>query len=145
MIRHQLDECRWEGIEVRPYKEDGNVFKSVTRQTLFDGAHDLPVELRYFEVGSGGHSTLERHEHSHLVMIVRGSGQVLVGDSVSEIGMHDLVHIPPMTWHQFRATKGEDLGFLCVVNAERDRPQRPGETELAELSRDVNIAEFIQA
>lgn len=145
MIRHQLDECRWEGIEVRPYKEDGNVFKSVTRQTLFDGAHDLPVELRYFEVGLGGHSTLERHEHSHLVMVVRGSGQVLVGDSVSEIGMHDLVHIPPMTWHQFRATNGEDLGFLCVVNAERDRPQRPGEADLAELSRNGSIAEFIQA
>ncbi|HVT11294.1 MAG TPA: cupin domain-containing protein [Fimbriimonadaceae bacterium] len=145
MIRHQEDECRWEGVEVRPYKEDGNVFKSVTRQTLFEGAHDLPVELRYFEVGEGGHSTLERHEHSHLVMVVRGSGQVLVGDAISEIGMRDLVHIPPMTWHQFRATKGEPLGFLCVVNAERDRPQRPGEAEMAELSQDPNVAEFIRS
>ena len=30
-----------------------------------------------------------------------------------------------MTWHQFRATGGEPLGFLCLVRRERDKPQRP--------------------
>ncbi|HWD38955.1 MAG TPA: cupin domain-containing protein [Fimbriimonas sp.] len=144
MVRHRTEAFRWEGVDVHPYKEDSNIFRSVTRQTLFHGAYDLPVELRYFEVGQGGHSTLERHEHAHLVMIVRGSGQVLVGDKVTEIGTHDMVHVPPMTWHQFRATNGEELGFLCVVSAERDKPQRPGPCEVEELMADPAVGEFIR-
>jgi mannose-6-phosphate isomerase-like protein (cupin superfamily) len=143
MIRHHHD-FTWDGIDVHPYKEDGTVFKSVTRQTLFGGGHDLPVELRYFEVAAGGHSTLERHEHAHLVMIIRGSGQVLVGDTLTELGTNDLVQIPPMTWHQFRATKGEELGFLCVVSTERDRPQRPGPDELKAICLTDQISEFIR-
>ena len=38
-----------------------------------------------------------------------------------------------MAWHQFRATKGEPLGFLCMVNAERDRPQLPSADDVARL------------
>lgn len=134
----------WDGVDVHPYKEDGTLFKSVTRQTLFHGEHDLPVELRYFEVGADGHSTLERHEHSHLVTIIRGSGQVLVGETVTEIGLHDMVHIPPMTWHQFRATNGEPLGFLCIVNQERDRPQRPSEDQVAAWEASAELKGFVR-
>jgi quercetin dioxygenase-like cupin family protein len=134
----------WEGIQIHPYKEDGTLFKSVTRQTLFSGGHDLPVELRYFEVGVGGHSTLERHQHSHLVTIIRGSGRVLVGDEVTEVCCNDVVHIPPMTWHQFRPDPGEELGFLCIVSVERDRPQRPSEADLEHLNAQPEVAEFIR-
>ena len=74
-------------------------------------------ELRYFEVAPGGFSTLERHEHMHAVLILRGRGHCLVGGEVRPIETRDLVTVPPMTWHQFRATKGEPLGFLCMVNA----------------------------
>jgi len=144
MIRHHVKDFRWEGIDLLPYKEDGTIFKSVTRQTLFQGDHDLPVEYRYFEVGTDGHSTLERHQHAHVVIVIRGSGQVFVGDTVSDIGVHDLVQVAPMTWHQFRANRGEELGFLCLVSAERDRPQRPGPEELAELRRCACVAEFIR-
>ena len=38
-----------------------------------------------------------------------------------------------MTWHQFRATQGEPLGFLCMVNAQRDKPQLPTAEDLARL------------
>ncbi len=138
------DEFRWEGVDVLPYKEDGTIFKSVTRQVLFHGIENLPVELRYFEVGVDGHSTLERHEHAHLVVINRGSGRVLVGDKISEVGINDVVHIPPMTWHQFRATNGEPLGFLCVVAVDRDRPQRPDAEQVAELGQNKGVGEFIR-
>ncbi len=144
MIRRQGSGYTWEGVDVLPYKEDGSIFKSVTRQVLFHGEHDLPVELRYFEVGPGGHSTLERHRHAHVVMIIRGSGRVLVGDRISEIGLHDLVQVPPLTWHQFRASDHEPLGFLCVVNAERDRAQRPGPEEVEELKGRDEVARFIR-
>ena len=143
-VRRQTEPCRWEGIDVHPYKEDGTLFKAVTRQTLFKGGHDLPVEFRYFEVGAGGHSTLERHLHAHVVMVIRGGGEVLVGDEVFEIGMHDIVQIPPFTWHQFRARVAEVLGFLCIVNQERDRPQRPGAEELQDLRESEDVADFIR-
>jgi len=54
------------------------------------------------------------------------------------------VFIPPLTWHQFRANAGDVLGFLCVVNADRDRPQLPGEGDLAELRSDAAVADFIR-
>jgi mannose-6-phosphate isomerase-like protein (cupin superfamily) len=66
-----------------------------------------------------------------------------VGDKVREVGPHDLITIPSWTWHQFRATEGEPLGFLCMVNAERDRPPLPSEQELARLKAVPEIAEFL--
>lgn len=145
MVRRGKDDYRWEGVDVHPYKEEGGThFKGITRQTLYHGEGDLRVELRYFEIAPGGHSTLERHRHAHLVTILRGSGQVLVGDEISEIGERDVVTVPPFTWHQFRASRGEHLGFLCVVSADRDKPQRPGPAELAELRADAAVGEFVR-
>ena len=85
----------------------------------------LACELRYFEMDAGGYSTLERHEHAHAVMILRGQGECLVGTEVRTVKQFDLVSIPVLAWHQFRATADEPLGFLCMVNVMRDRPQLP--------------------
>jgi mannose-6-phosphate isomerase-like protein (cupin superfamily) len=74
----------------------------------------------------------------------RGSGQVFVGDTITPINTHDVVHIPPFTWHQFRATNGEELGFLCVVSMERDKPQRPTPENLDELGQIPGVTEFIR-
>lgn len=145
MIRHQTASYRWDGVEVHPYKQDGGThFKDITRQTLLTGRHDLAAELRYFEIQAGGHSTLERHRHTHQVMLIRGCGEVLIDQEITAVGQYDIIHIPPLTWHQFRATKGQPLGFLCIVSSERDKPQRPGPEELEELRRDEDVAEFIR-
>lgn len=144
MVRHECGDYTWEEVDILPYKEDGTHFKSITRQTLFRGDGDLPVEWRYFEIGAGGHSTLERHEHQHVVMILRGSGEVFVGDAITPIKERDLIHIPTLTWHQFRATNDEPLGFLCIVNNERDRPQRPCSAHLAALKSLPIVGDFIR-
>jgi mannose-6-phosphate isomerase-like protein (cupin superfamily) len=144
IIHRKAREYRWEGVEERPYKEDDRaLFRSITRQVLFSdpGMHG---ELRYFEVAAGGFSTLERHEHMHAVMILRGRGHCLVGNEVRPIETHDLVTVPPMTWHQFRATRGEPLGFLCMVNATRDKPQLPSADDLAKLQTDRTVAAFLR-
>ena len=143
MIRHSSN-YTWDGIDIHPYKEDGTHFKSIHRQTIFKGEGDLPVEFRYFEIAAGGHSTLERHQHTHLVMVIQGCGQVLVGDQITDIGMHDVVRVGPLTWHQFRATKGEKLGFLCLVSPDRDKPQRPGPVELDGLRASAKVGDFIR-
>ena len=56
----------------------------------------------------------------------------------------DLVTIPSSTWHQFRATEGEPLGFLCMVNVLRDRPQLPTDQELAALKSMPTVAAFLE-
>ncbi|KAI93973.1 cupin [Rhodomicrobium udaipurense JA643] len=133
---------RWDGVDLLAYKEEGAApFKAITRQVLFQRP-ELSCELRYFEMAPGGHSTFERHEHVHGVMIFRGRGLCLVGDEVREVAAPDLVFIPPMTWHQFRANAGEPFGFLCMVNAERDKPQLPTPGELAELKKNPAVAAF---
>ncbi len=134
---------RWDGVPVLAYKEAGSHFHDVTRQTLFDG-EGIGAELRYFEVGPGGWSTLERHEHVHAVLIVQGKGRALVGDRVIDLKPHDLVRVPPLTWHQFRAPPESALGFLCLVACGRDRPERPNDAALEALRTDPAVADFIR-
>ena len=142
--RPQMGEGRWDSVPVLAYKQVGAApFRDVTRQVLF---HDdaLACELRYFEVAAGGHSTLEKHAHVHAVMILRGRGHCLVGDEVFEVNTQDLVHIPPSTWHQFRATSEAPLGFLCMVNTQRDRPQLPTAEDLAQIAESPVARDFVR-
>jgi quercetin dioxygenase-like cupin family protein len=135
---------RWDGVAELPYKEDDRaLFKSITRQVLFSDP-ELHGELRYFEVAAGGFSTLERHQHMHAVLVLRGRGHCLIGGEVKALETRDLVTVPPLTWHQFRATRGEPLGFLCMVNALRDKPQLPTAEDLARLKADPAVAKFLR-
>lgn len=135
LVRKHTGDFHWEGVDVLAYKQEGAApFKDVTRQVLFDSV-DPPAQLRYFEVAAGGHTTLERHEHVHSVMVIRGRGECLVGDRAYEIHENDLVNVPPLTWHQFRAAQDAPLGFLCLVASKRDRPQLPSEHEVEAISR----------
>lgn len=144
MILKATGDYKWDDISVLAYKETGTNFKSITRQVLFDGLGDLPCQLRYFEVQSGGYSSLERHEHVHLVMILRGEGKVFLGDDVHVVAEQDVITIPPKMWHQFQASTDAPLGFLCLVNVERDKVQLPTEEDLAALKKDPKIAAFIK-
>jgi S-methyl-1-thioxylulose 5-phosphate methylthiotransferase len=142
-VHRKAKDFRWEGVEVLPYKEDERaLFKTITRQVLFCDP-EQQSELRYFEVAPGGFSTLERHEHTHSVLILRGRGRCLVGRDVRALNTNDLVAVPPMTWHQFRATEGEPLGFLCMVNTARDKPQLPSAEDLKALNADPVVAAFL--
>ncbi len=134
---------RWSGVELMHYKQEGSApFRDVSRQVLF-GADNLAAQLRYFEVAPGGYTTLERHQHAHAVLILRGGGRALVGTAILELAEHDLVTVPPLSWHQFRAPPDGPLGFLCMVNAERDRPQLPDPAQLEALRALPQIAAFL--
>jgi quercetin dioxygenase-like cupin family protein len=143
-VRKSRPDFTWEHTELLRYKVEGSApFRNVTRQVLFD---DIAggAQWRYFEVAPGGWSTLERHQHTHAVMVLRGRGRCLVGQQVREIAERDLVEIAPMTWHQFRAAEDAPLGFLCLVSCDRDRPQLPDAQQLRALRDDPAIAEFLE-
>lgn len=141
-IRRARGPGAWDAVERMPYKPGCSApFRDISRQLLFSDSA-LACELRYFELGPYGHSTLERHRHVHAVMVARGSGRVLVGEQVEPVATGDLVFVPAWTWHQFRADR-EPLGFLCMVNADRDRPQQPTPEELAALRALPPLAAFL--
>jgi mannose-6-phosphate isomerase-like protein (cupin superfamily) len=122
----RFDRYRWDSVETREYKTEGTHFREITRQTLLgEGPGEEPLRYltRYFEIQPGGYSSLERHRHPHVVMVIRGSGRVVLGSEVHPIGPFDCVYIAPATIHQFQATGGEPLGFVCIVDRERDRPE----------------------
>ncbi len=135
---------RWDGVPVQAYKDAGSHFRDITRQVLFVD-EGIGAELRYFEIGPGGWSSLERHQHMHAVMIVQGKGRALVGDRILDLEPHDLVRVPRLTWHQFRAAADSALGFLCLVACGRDRPERPDSVALEALRAEPAVADFIQA
>jgi quercetin dioxygenase-like cupin family protein len=132
-FRPDADWFRWSDVSVKDYPAAGTISRNVTKQVLFDPDPRLPAELRYFEVDPGGYSALERHDHVHAVLVLRGRGSVLVGETVYAIREHDLVFTPPQTWHQFSAADDAPLGFLCLVNGDRDRPTRPTDEEFEAL------------
>ena len=145
VYRARSGPMRWQDVAVLEYKpQAAGPFRDVTRQILFDDPL-LSCQLRYFEIAAGGHTTLERHEHAHAVLIERGHGRCLVGDRVYPVAEHDLVHVPSLTWHQFQADPDEPLGFLCMVNAARDRPQLPTKDDLRRLRENPALAQFIAA
>lgn len=143
MFRPHRKNFTWQDVETLAYKDAGDApFKDVSRQVLFQG-DDLKSELRYFEVAAGGYTTLERHEHVHAVMILRGAGHCLVGSEVRAVKAYDLITVPALTWHQLRAGAEEPLGFLCMVDAARDKPQLPCEEDLKKLRADPMVAAFL--
>lgn len=120
----------WAGIAPSRYRDEegGSArFRQVTRHTLLEAGAGgteagLGFELRYFEVAPGGYSSLERHAHGHAVVVVKGRGAVRLGNATAPVSALDVVYVAPHEVHRFLADAGEALGFLCVVDRERDRP-----------------------
>ncbi|WP_302156541.1 cupin domain-containing protein [uncultured Dialister sp.] len=141
--RFHQDKNRWDGIEPHIYKENPGVFRDVTKQVLFDNEADLPVQFRYFQVEKGGFSSFEHHKHMHAVMIFKGKGHALLGNQVVEVHEGDFITIAPWEWHQFKADMGDILGFLCLVNHDRDIPVYPTEEDIREIRKNPEAAHFL--
>jgi quercetin dioxygenase-like cupin family protein len=109
---------QWDGVEERGYESPD--VQGVTVQWLIGPAEGAPsFAVRYFEVQPRGATSMDRHEHDHGVVIVRGRGEVRLGDEVRDVSFGDAVYVAPYEPHQFRCVGQEPLGFLCVVPARR--------------------------
>lgn len=133
----------WDGIPAQVYKsghqgERGMGWSEVVRHTLA-GGESLAFQLRYFEIGPKGFSSLEKHHHAHTIIVLRGQGKVIAGREVFAVAPFDLVVIPGGTPHQFVNTGPQPFGFLCPVDADRDPPQALTPDELEHLLRDPDV------
>ncbi len=126
VIRHEGD-FNWKDVPLEPYKETTETWKGITRRELSGKRGESQrFHVRYFEIAPGGYSTLEQHEHEHVVVPIRGRGEAQFGRYIYRVAFGDVVYIAPNDPHQFRNPPDaqEPFGFLCIVNAERDAPQQ---------------------
>lgn len=138
---------QWDTVPRKEYKDDTGCYKGVHRYALLGEQADeqaLTFQTRYFEVEAGGYTSFEYHRHPHSVVVIRGSGTVILGDSLHELSLHDVVFIAPDTLHQFHADRGEKLGFLCVVDRYRDRPTLPDDEHIAEHLQSEEVLQKIK-
>jgi quercetin dioxygenase-like cupin family protein len=115
---------RWKGVRDELYKTEGGEWSNIVRRILI-GSHGETAKfhVRYFEIASGGCSSLERHRHEHVVICVRGEGIVQTGEKRSRMKYMDTLYISPDTVHQLSNPFEAPFGFLCIVNAKRDKPK----------------------
>jgi quercetin dioxygenase-like cupin family protein len=106
----------WQGVSEQAY--DSAEVRGVSVRWLIGGAGGAPhFAVRFFEIEPGECTSLDRHEHDHGVVVLRGRGQVLLGEEVTELSYGDVVYVSPNELHQFRCVGGEPFGFLCVIPA----------------------------
>jgi ribulose-bisphosphate carboxylase large chain len=121
--RHKGD-FSWQGIKDEPYKTTGDEWSNIIRRVLIGKRGETTkFHVRYFEIGPQGCSSLERHKHEHVVICVRGEGFVRTGKTKRKMGFMDTLYISPDTSHQLLNPFKRPFGFLCIVNARRDRPK----------------------
>lgn len=127
----------WENVEVEGYTPGAQT--KVMRHTLVGGRNTTTdalkpsLELRYFVLPPGAVTRLEKHEHEHYVIVGEGVGHAIVGPTVHEVRMHDIVYVAPLVPHQFVNRGIEAFGIFCVVTSSRDFSQLLSPQEIAEL------------
>jgi mannose-6-phosphate isomerase-like protein (cupin superfamily) len=73
------------------------------------------LSVAWLEVPSGASQELHSNEESEQAYVVtRGAGQMTVAGDTQEIGIGDLVLIPPATDHSIANNGGEDLCCISV-------------------------------
>lgn len=123
LFRH-LGGFDWNHIVAKEYKSEDQSWDGVSRRVFTGESGESPdFHLRYFEIAKNGYSTLERHQHEHVVVVMRGEGQAIVGEKRVQLKFGDVLYVAPNDVHQLSNSGEEPFGFLCIVNALRDRPQ----------------------
>ena len=108
----------WNGTRTRMYQNDeSNQVSETWIIGKAEGAQNFA--FRYYQLEPGGFSRKEQHPHDHGVLILHGSGQVLLDKEEYPITRGDIIYIPPDELHQLSNTGDEPLGFLCVIPARR--------------------------
>jgi quercetin dioxygenase-like cupin family protein len=133
-LRRFQDDYRWDEVAVERYKSEDGGWAALSRQVLVGArGESAPFEVRYFEIAPGGYSSLEKHRHEHVVIVLRGAGEVLLAGELRPVGYLDVLYLAPDEPHQLSNPGSEPFGFLCLVSRDRDRPRPLVQEELAIL------------
>jgi len=141
----RFDNFTWEGIEVKQYKDEKNTWFNVFRQVIVGKSGErTKFHVRYFEIAPGGYSTLEKHRHEHVVICVRGKGLAIAGEDVYYMNFMDVIYIGSNVPHQFINQSDEPFGFICIVDAKRDKPKLLKRDEIFKLLRNEKVSKVVR-
>ncbi|MDZ4830953.1 MAG: cupin domain-containing protein [Phycisphaerae bacterium] len=97
-----------------PLDMDGT--KDVSMKVMLGRTDGAPnFSIRQFRVGPGGFTPRHSHDYEHEVVVLGGSGTVEYDGGEHAIGEGDVLLVSPNKLHQFRADRGTELRFLCLV------------------------------
>ncbi|HOD67039.1 MAG TPA: cupin domain-containing protein [candidate division Zixibacteria bacterium] len=71
--------------------------------------------LRVFRLAPGGHSPRHQHAWEHVNYVIRGRGQLQIGETVHELAEKDFAFVPGEAMHQFSNPYDEDFEFICII------------------------------
>jgi quercetin dioxygenase-like cupin family protein len=111
----------WEDVDPSEYPPDKDMQGVSVRWLIGPAESASNFALRYFEVAPGGWTSLDQHAHDHGVFVLRGQGEVCLGEDRHEVSYGDVVYIPPHEEHQLLNTGDEPFGFLCVIPPKEKR------------------------
>jgi len=142
----QFKQYGWDAVSRVAYKhqDECQTFYRVERQNIISSDDGVEFDVRYFECGSDGYTTLEKHQHTHIVMIARGHGRVIIGQNVYAAEPFDFFIIPEWHPHQLINAGEEPFGFFCTVNAQRDRFKLLPQEETERLKHNKGIKDVIK-
>ena len=123
----QFNDFEWDGRSSAIYKDSTEQsFRGVRRVELIGKNNEKSTfDLRYFEIEPGGYSSLEKHIHTHVIIIARGKGEVAIDNMRYAVAEHDIIYIKPLAIHQLINESSNPFGFYCIVDRERDKPIVP--------------------
>ena len=74
--------------------------------------------MRQFHLEKGGFTPRHNHPWPHINYVTGGEGTLFVGGKEHRISRGSVAFVPSGTEHQFRADRGSDVSFICIVPLE---------------------------
>lgn len=78
-----------------------------------DGAHSR-MAVTWVDIEAGARQSVHQHEPEQVYVIVRGTGQMTVGDEVCKVRAGDLIFIPSNVPHGIENVGGGRLSYVSA-------------------------------
>ncbi len=104
----------YQEMDMKPLQVKGG--EHVSKAIVIGGLDGWPNHtLRVFRLGPGGYSPRHSHDWEHVNYIIKGTGELRLGDNLHTVREHDFAYVPPNTEHQFRNAGDDEFEFICIV------------------------------
>lgn len=108
-----------------PAEVFGDAAPGVTIRWVIDEESDGAPNyaLRVIEVAPGGHTPDHIHPFEHENFVIEGKGRVQINGEWHDVGMGDVIFVPPDTQHTYVNAGDAPFKFLCGIPVSRLMPE----------------------
>jgi quercetin dioxygenase-like cupin family protein len=108
-----------------PAQVFGDEAPGVTIRWVIDEKEDgAPVyALRVIEIAPNGHTPDHSHPFEHENFVIEGKGQAQISGEWHDVGVGDVIFVPPNTQHTYVNAGNTPFKFLCGIPVSRLMPQ----------------------